>query len=130
MEKKTKKKTRRSKQKYPGLVKGCYSKIKQEFFDIDYVNKLTEEEKQWLNDFMNGDLGANTKNNPVFEEYEEKRECWKKNNARNRDIYSIARATGTLSGYTINPSDSIDLEESLIEHIDEGLAIDKISEEV
>lgn len=128
--KKPKKVTKRSRTKYPGLSKQLYSKIKQEFFDIDYVNKLSEEEKEWLNNFMNGDLGANTKDNPVFEDYEEKRKCWKKNNDRNNDVYSIMRATGKLSDVTISPTESVDLEQVLIEYIDAGIEIKKISEEL
>lgn len=128
-DKKKKKKTKRSKHKYPGLVKGCYSKIKQEFFDIDYVNQLSEEEKQWLNDFMNGDLGANTKDNPVFEEYHQKQKCWKKNNDRNNDVYSIMRATGRLGDVTIKPDSTVDYEDELIDYIDEGIAISKIDTE-
>jgi hypothetical protein len=129
-DKKKKKKTKRSKQRYPGLVKGCYSKIKQEFFDIDYVNELSEEEKQWLNDFMNGDLGANTKDNPIFEEYKEKQKCWKKNNDRNNDVYSVMRATGRLSEISISPTELVEYEDELINHIDESLRLKKLSEEM
>jgi len=127
---KTKRASKRSKTKYPGLSKALYSKIKQEFFDIDYVAQLSEEEKEWLNHFMNGDLGANTKDNPVFEDYEEKRKCWKKNNDRNNDVYSVMRATGRLTDAAIMPTEVVDFESELIDYIDEGLKIKKISEEL
>jgi hypothetical protein len=121
--------TKRSKTKYPGLKKELYSKIKQQYFDIDYINSLSEDEKQWLNDFMNEFLGANLKeserlmhNNKTLS-----KSVYDANNSRNRDIYNVARTGGRL--------DSLDeallnqLEESELDESFEDRLISKIDEE-
>lgn len=120
--------TKRSKTKYPGLKKELYSKIKQQYFDIDYVNSLSEDEKQWLNDFMNEYYGANLNeskermhNTDVL-----RKDVFDRNNARNRDIYNVARTGGRL--------DSLDeallnqLEESEIDEEFEDRIINRIDD--
>lgn len=89
---------KREKTKNNGLNKRFFSKIKQEFHDIDYAHKLNEEEKAWLSKFMNEDLGANftDKGEPIYKTQEQKRESYQRNNKRNVDIYSTAKATGRL----------------------------------
>lgn len=121
---------KRKKSKYPGLQKNLYSRIKQQFFDIDYVDKLSEDEKAWLNNFMNAWLGANTKDNPTVPEHEDKRKCWQMNNHRNNDVYSIKLVTGQLTDIEIMPEEIVEYEDSLIEKIDETLKYDKISKEI
>jgi hypothetical protein len=121
-----KKTSKRKRTKYPGLNKNCYSRIKQEFFDLDYVDKLSEEEKQWMNDFMNGHLGANTKDTPIFPNYEDKQKCWKMNNDRNIDTYSIKRVTGELSDVATMPEEKTEYIDELIAYIDEQIELEKI----
>lgn len=89
-------KNRRSRQKYPNLDPKYNLKIRQEeISDLDYLNKLSEEELAFLNKFMgeyvNGAISKHTENL-----HPEKHDCYKRNNARNRDIFSLAKARGQL----------------------------------
>lgn len=89
---------KRDKVKTPGLRKDKFSKIKQEYHDIDYAHKLDAKDAQWLNNFMEEDLGArlNHPGKKVYRKKADKRACYQRNNERNRDLYAASRATGTL----------------------------------
>ena len=50
--KKSKSKKRRSEVKFPYFVKHYNAKNKQEYLDVDYVDKLSIEEKKFLNKFL------------------------------------------------------------------------------
>lgn len=94
--KKEKKETKRSKVKFPGLVKAVNSRPRQEHIDFDYLDKLTDAEKQWLSNFNEEWLSGNF-NHPgkIFHKSKKsKRDCYNRNNARNRDLYSIGRTNG------------------------------------
>lgn len=98
---KKRKKTPRNKVKHPGLKKQYNSKIKQEYIDFDYTRNLTEEEKQWLSDFSEEYYGANLDfknldNNRFHKTKVDKKACTDRNNARNRCIYGIAKATNRV----------------------------------
>lgn len=92
----TKKKTRYSKTKNVGLKKEFFSKIKQEYHDIDYYHTLDDKSKDWLSRFMQEDLGANFthKGKRIYRKKKDEKACYDRNNARQRDIYGIAKATG------------------------------------
>jgi len=94
-------KTRRSRVKYPGLVKGVNSKLRHEYMDEDYIDKLNDEEKQWLSNFNEEWLSGNfSHKGEIFHKtVQEKRDCYNRNNARNRDIQAIAKATGRIVDY-------------------------------
>lgn len=79
-----------------GLNKRYFSKIKQEYHDIDYVHKLDDKQKKWLSEFMQEDLGANLRHSgrKKYKTKQDKKDVFDRNNARNRDIYSLAKATG------------------------------------
>lgn len=66
-----------------------------EIADIDYLHKLNDREKKWMNDFMAGYVVASRKT-PLFT----KKADWKKNedrnNARNRCIMTRAKSQGKL----------------------------------
>lgn len=93
------KKKKRDLTSQPGLKKNLFSKIKQEYHDLDYVDKLSEEEKEWLSRFMEEDLGArlNHDGKKIYKKKLGKAECYRRNNQRNRDLYSLVQATGQLS---------------------------------
>ncbi len=82
-------KTKRSKQKYPALVKKFNSRVRQEYLDFDYLDQLTDEQKEWLNKFTEEELNASFKNDETDfnQDKEEKRKIYNKNNARNRCLY-------------------------------------------
>jgi hypothetical protein len=112
-----------------GLDGRKFSKIKQEYHDIDYVDKLSDEEKEWLSRFMEEDLGARF-NHPGKKVYRKKADriaSFRRNNARQRDMYSLAKATGLINdgepGEAIEELqrqhyDAQDIENRLIDAID------------
>jgi hypothetical protein len=92
------KKTRRSKHKYPGLIKQYTNKIRREYLDQDYIDKLSPEEKKWLSNFNEEWLGANFNHGGeiLHKKKEEKREIYNRNNSRNRDIIGQMNAQNKL----------------------------------
>lgn len=118
-EKQTKKK--RSTKKYPGLEKNLFSKIKQEQWDLDYVDQLSEKDKKFMSKFMEEFVGArlNGSGKKLHKTKKLTKDCFDRNNSRNRDVYAIARATGRL--YEYDPyldEESFDIEDKWIEDID------------
>lgn len=112
------KKTPRNKTKYPGLMLNKNSKIKQEYMDQDYINELSDKEKQFLSDFNEEYYGANLnfkdlKKNRFHRTKKDKKACTDRNNARNRCIYGIQRAQGRLlpiieNAFELEESESIE----------------------
>ncbi len=92
------KKTRRSKHKYPGLVKQYTNKIRREYLDQDYIEKLSPDEKQWLSNFNEEWLGANFDHEGelLHKTKEERREIYGRNNSRNRDLIGQMNAQNKL----------------------------------
>lgn len=84
--------------KYPGLDKRVNSRTRHELIDFDYVDKLSDTEKKWLSNFMEEWLSGNFNHEGrIFHKSKKsKRECYNRNNARNRDAMSIAQATGNM----------------------------------
>lgn len=79
--------------KYPALKPQLNLKIRyDEIRDLDYIHKLNDSEKEWLNEFMDGWVNANTKNKVL----KNKTELNKRNNDRNSCIYSRNKARGNL----------------------------------
>lgn len=91
----------------------------------EYANKLDYESKTWLNKFMgeyvNGSFEKKNENN-IQKTKKLKKDCYDRNNARNRDILTKAKAMGKavyledLSNKDIKK----DFEENLINAIDNG----------
>lgn len=92
------KKRKRDTEKYPGLKKNLFSKIKQEYHDIDYADKLNDDEKRMLSDFMEEWLGANLNHGgkKIHRKKQDRKKVYDMNNSRIRDIYSRSRASGQL----------------------------------
>lgn len=84
--------------KLAGLNKRYFSKVKQEFHDIDYTDQLNPKEKEFLSAFMEEKLGArfNHSGKKLHKSKSSKREIYKENNARQRDTYAQGRATGRI----------------------------------
>jgi hypothetical protein len=96
-----KEKTKRNKSKYPALDPTLNLKTRYELLDYDYVNKLSEKDKAWLNKFTDEyvndslnreDLSKNLHNTPKL-----KKDCDDRNNARNRDILTRRKAAGDMN---------------------------------
>lgn len=93
-------KNKRQKAKYPALRPELNLKTRYELLDYDYLDKLTEKEKAWLNDFteeyVNASLDSKNVENNLHNTEELKKDCYRRNNARNRDILTRAKASGTF----------------------------------
>jgi hypothetical protein len=117
---KKKKKTRRSEVKYPALDSSYMPKVRQEYFDLDYLDQLNDEEKEWMNKFMNEELNASFKNDDtdLAQTKEEKRKAYSKNNARNRCLYGVTKANGLMENAdltTVYKDQDVDNTKRLVE---------------
>lgn len=115
--------------KYPGLDKRVNSRTRHEVIDFDYIDKLDHKTKQWLSNFMEEWISGNFQHDGrIFHKSKKsKRDCYNRNNARNRDAMSISQATGYLrysdeskdapiAGVAAPPNDSV--ESAIIDLID------------
>ena len=87
----------RHREKYPALNFRRATKIRREVMEeIDYVSKLSDEEKAWLNSFLEETVVTNFqhKGKKLIRNKEGRRKAWRENNARNRDMLGQAKATG------------------------------------
>jgi len=112
---------KRSCSKYPGLNKQTTLKIRADLVDQDYIAKLQDKDKEWLNNFNEewihahlSHSGERFHNTPL-----ETKQIYDMNNARNRDIYRRSQITGKLIMHVsttdvVQPSP----EDTLIECID------------
>lgn len=127
-----KRKTKRSSKKYPALEPRVNSRVRQEYNDYDYIDKLSEEEKQWLNDFteeyLNASVGkqSEAENNRFHNTPELVKERTDQNNARNRDLYGrIRNKVGNTK--LLNYDDTINIVE---EHLSRGVKPDSIEDAI
>lgn len=100
--------SKRSRAKHPNLKPELNLKTRSDLIDFDYLDKLSEEEKDWLNKFSGEFHGASFLKEPkrkkgpgrpkrsknLHDTPELKKSCYDLNNARNRDIYTRAKASG------------------------------------
>ncbi len=94
-----KKKSNYNKQKYPSFnVKYQVGVRKELLSDIDYIDKLSEEEKEWLNKFLQETVVANFNHggDPIIKDQKTRREIYRENNRRNKDVYSLGKSKGSL----------------------------------
>jgi len=136
----TKKRKKRDVVKYPGLNKTLFSKVKQEYHDIDYIDQLSDKEKSYLSQFMGEYLGAQLNEDTLKNKYNRKakhkskkhrKDCFDRNNARQRDIYGLGRAMGCLDDYDsshvadyleyLSEEETSGYEDEMIKKIDEDL---------
>lgn len=91
---------KRQRAKYPALRPELNLKTRYELLDYDYIDKLGDLEKKWLNDFteeyINASLDSKNPQNNLHNTEELKKDCYRRNNARNRDILTRAKASGTF----------------------------------
>lgn len=117
---------------YPGLNKNLFSRIKQEQFDYDYIDKLDPKEKEWLSKFTEEYLGArlNGEGKKFHKNKRLRKDCFDRNNSRNRDIYSISNAVGKLDRHSDMQKIIEDIQEKKEESYEDKLieAIDKKNE--
>lgn len=91
-------KNKRAKTKYPALKPELNLKTRYELIDYDYIDRLSDTDKKWLNQFteeyVNANLDRNNLSNNFHNNIELKKDCDRRNNARNRDILTRAKASG------------------------------------
>lgn len=100
---KKEKKKKRDLEKYPALNPKLNARTRFDVLDMDYLKKLDEEDLKFLNQFMaeyvSGAFKKNEDGNYSDENFhktlEERRECYNRNNTRNRCGLTISNAKGT-----------------------------------
>ena len=127
MELMAKKKTRRNSQKYPTLNPGYNLKSRAEQLDIDYLDQLSEKDKAWLNAFNEEEVNAKFDHNgPEINKRTKKgdlpkstrKRIYDNNNARNRDVLTLAKARG--EDYTLKETHGYTVEDEIIAKIDKA----------
>jgi hypothetical protein len=73
--------------------------IRRDATDYDYIDKLTDKEKEFLNTFSEEFIGAKFNHGkPILNKKDKhKKSCYSNNNARNRCVYSKAIAQNLIS---------------------------------
>jgi len=137
------KKNRRNGTKYPALDPSLNLKSRFDLIDYDYINKLSDEEKEWLNKFTEEYVNASFKNDekrihPVIitkevikktgelkdvDQY--KRESEQRNNRRNVDVLTTHKAGGVLNYLEEIKEPEISTEDQLIDKIDKSRKIEQ-----
>lgn len=128
--KKTKKlpkpKNRRAQAKYPALEKKFNLPSRQELLDFDYLHKLNDREKAFLNKFVEEEINASFRHkNPLNKSKKARKACYDRNNARNRDILIKNKILGNVEDIStvkevsqLNPEElMIGLEEKELEDL-------------
>jgi hypothetical protein len=99
-----KKKTKRSLKDTLNPLK--IPRVRREFIDADYLNKLSETELEWYSKFIDEYVGANIKKskkvNRVLTRHlhrtnEQAKQIFDMNNRRNNDVYGVTKINGLLS---------------------------------
>ena len=125
-----KKKTKRKNTRWPALNPQVNLKIRKDELEIDYLDKLSDKEKDWLNKFneeyVNGSFEKKKKNR-LHKTKKAELECYKRNNDRNNDVLAKGKVKGVLleEKKVFNQlevrslsTNNHDVENSLIEKID------------
>jgi hypothetical protein len=95
--------------------------------DYDYLDKLTPDMLEYLNQFTEEFVNASFDKNPRKNLHKSKRlrkDCYDRNNARNRDILTKAKAQGKAQTFDQTAIDNI----TTYERTDEDTVISTIDE--
>lgn len=119
--KKKRRTTAREIAKFAALNPRFFSRVKQEFHDFDYIDKLDDKNKALLNSFIEETLNARFNHNgkKLYKSKKAKREMYRDNNSRQRDVTSLGKARGKY--IDIDPNVYIEHEQSRL--IDQHLHI-------
>jgi hypothetical protein len=119
---------KRMKPKNPSLKTSMKVKIRREFADYDYRNKLSDKDRDWLDKFTaeyyGGSIDADNLDRHLHNTPELKKDCYDRNNHQNNDTFGIARVNGLLTdnlkeaGETLKTKPDL-TEEALIAYVDE-----------
>lgn len=98
--KKIKKKNRRELATNPNLDPKYNLKSRTKLLDQDYLHKLNSKELAWLNKFnaeyINAGKELKKENKPFHRTKKLRKDCYDRNNSRNRDILTKQEAMGTI----------------------------------
>ena len=116
-----KKNNKRAKTKNSALRPELNLKTRYELIsDYDYLDKLSEKEKTWLNKFtkeyVNADLNSKKPKANFHKSKQLKTDCYDRNNSRNRCIYTRSKAAGVIKYIEDMPKKS-SLKDSHIEDL-------------
>lgn len=123
------KKNKRNSTKYPALKPELNLKTRYDLIDYDYLDQLSEKEKDWLNRFTEEYTNANFdhKGRKIQKNKEQMKDSYDRNNSRNRDILTRVKASGKLKDTdtikekdisVMSPEDQLILKEEIIERLD------------
>ena len=88
-------------EKYPALKKNLNLKSRQDEIEVDYIHKLSEKEKEWLNKFneeyVNTTFDRENLKNNIHNTLELKQDCDHRNYKRREDLYVRQKARDNLS---------------------------------
>lgn len=91
-------KSRRSAERYPALRRDLNLRTRADLIDYDYLHKLSPQELDWLDRFTAEYVGADFRHEKKLHKTQKaRRDCYHRNNARNRCIFTTAKASGRLS---------------------------------
>lgn len=133
--------------KYPGLEPKVNPRIRRDYSDQDYIEGLSDKEKDWLNRFNEEWVHANfnhkgkrihplkqktktikkTGKKRAVDVYKQK--CEHSNNARNRDAFAISKASNILESFKPVEKDAVsskdEYEDKIIEMLDAEKGVEK-----
>jgi hypothetical protein len=120
----------------PGLDKSLHPRTRWESLDADYIDKLSPEEKAFYSKFVDEYYGAALAKESEPKKWKKdlhktkelRKECRDRNNARNRDLYTISRTHGWVSSYEEN-KDVLDEGRTIQADLNERAIIKKLDSE-
>lgn len=124
--KSSKKSNRRSKVKYPALDPKYNLKSRGDLLECDYLDQLSEKDKEWLNSFNEEYVNANFshKGTTIQKTKAYRKDSYDRNNARNRDILTREHAMG--HNVQLDDNVSFNPEKEIVEKMDREIIIKKL----
>lgn len=119
-----KKNAKNSKDAYPALNKKKNLRRRAKQLDYDYLNKLSPEELQWLNDFTEEYTHVNLKQdnarkkNNILDIEKDKKELYHKNYSQQNDIQTLLETCAFLTQHEIENLTDYLTEDQLVALID------------
>lgn len=87
-----------------GLNANCHYSYNKEFVDIDYADKLTIEEAEWLGNFMDNYYGARFKKDDTKNPIKDRNERERQSHARRRDFMSARHKSRVVISQEVHES--------------------------
>jgi hypothetical protein len=96
--------TKRKADKFAGLNPRMHPMARREYLDGDYYDKLNDKEKAFMSKFIDEYYGGSLANKEdkagrrkdLHKSDKRRKECYDRNNARNRDMYILATTKGKM----------------------------------